>query len=58
MLSFEFSFSDDDKIEFGTVLIYTCSRSCWSDDESAAPQQEYPVYYPDPDLKYFKSHTR
>ncbi|XP_076808420.1 programmed cell death protein 2-like isoform X1 [Clavelina lepadiformis] len=43
---------DSAEVEFGTILIYSCSKNCW---KGAAKEEEHIVYCPDPDLKYFKS---
>uniref|UniRef100_H2Z143 Programmed cell death protein 2 C-terminal domain-containing protein n=1 Tax=Ciona savignyi TaxID=51511 RepID=H2Z143_CIOSA len=46
----------EDSVEFGTILVYTCSSSCWGEGVS----QEiggHVVYCPDPDLKFFKSQS-
>ena len=44
----------DDKeceyVEFGSVLVYTCSKSCWDNK----PQKEFCLYFADPDLKHFR----
>nr|CAB3264722.1 programmed cell death protein 2-like [Phallusia mammillata] len=45
---------EEDCIEFGTVLVYTCSQSCWNDDTNK-PVPECVLYLPDPDLKFFKT---
>ncbi|KAM4018682.1 programmed cell death protein 2-like isoform 2-T2 [Anomaloglossus baeobatrachus] len=39
-------------LEFGTVLIFTCERSCW-EDGAQTPVQEYCIVQEDPDQKYF-----
>jgi len=44
---------DSEYVEFGTVLIYSCSKNCWDKN----PQKEVCLYFADPDLKYFKSHN-
>nr|XP_002130893.1 programmed cell death protein 2-like [Ciona intestinalis] len=44
----------EDPVEFGTILVYTCSHNCWGNRDS--PQiGGHVVYCPDPDLKFFKS---
>ena len=40
-------------IEFGTVLVYTCSQGCWSDD--VLFQKEYAIVHSDPDQHLFKN---
>ncbi|KAM8945352.1 programmed cell death protein 2-like isoform 2-T2 [Pelodytes ibericus] len=40
-------------LEFGTVLIFTCERSCWADGEKT-PVQEFCFVQEDPDQQYFK----
>ncbi|XP_072278963.1 programmed cell death protein 2-like [Pyxicephalus adspersus] len=40
-------------LEFGTVLIFTCERSCWEANDRT-PVQEFCVIQEDPDQKYFK----
>ena len=47
----QLNMKDSEYIEFGTVLIYSCSKSCWDEN----PQSELCIYFADPDLKYFKS---
>ena len=49
-----FVLADDEQVEFGTVLIYSCSKSCWNE---TIPHAEQVVYFADPDLKYFRSQT-
>lgn len=41
--------SDDISVEFGTVLIYTCEKSCWLPTWQN-PQEEFPCVQADPDL--------
>ncbi|XP_043084180.1 programmed cell death protein 2-like isoform X2 [Puntigrus tetrazona] len=43
----------DVSLEFGTVLVYTCRKSCWKSG-STAPVEEFLVVQPDPDQKLFK----
>ncbi|XP_041361766.1 programmed cell death protein 2-like isoform X2 [Gigantopelta aegis] len=38
--------------EFGTVLVYTCEKSCWSDEVKV--RQEVAFVQPDPDQHLFK----
>ncbi|NXR58415.1 PDD2L protein, partial [Rhadina sibilatrix] len=46
--------SDSDlSVEFGTVLVYTCERSCWPTDYQA-PLEEFIFVQEDPDQKLFK----
>ncbi|XP_018420370.1 PREDICTED: programmed cell death protein 2-like isoform X2 [Nanorana parkeri] len=40
-------------LEFGTVLIFTCERSCWEASDRT-PVQEFCIVQEDPDQKYFK----
>ena len=44
--------SGSHNIEFGTVFVYTCSKSCWSDDQ--AFREEYVIVHSDPDQNLFK----
>lgn len=39
-------------LEFGTVLIFTCERSCWEASDRT-PVQEFCIVQEDPDQKYF-----
>ncbi|KAM5138742.1 programmed cell death protein 2-like [Mantella aurantiaca] len=39
-------------LEFGTVLIFTCERSCWEASDRT-PVQEFCIMQEDPDQKYF-----
>ncbi|XP_040264940.1 programmed cell death protein 2-like [Bufo bufo] len=39
-------------VEFGTVLIFTCERSCWEDDDKI-PVQEFCIVQEDPDQRHF-----
>ncbi|KAG9475144.1 hypothetical protein GDO78_003549 [Eleutherodactylus coqui] len=39
-------------LEFGTVLIFTCERSCWEDCDKI-PVQEFCLVQEDPDQRYF-----
>ncbi|MBN3281460.1 PDD2L protein, partial [Polyodon spathula] len=40
-------------VEFGTVLIYTCEKSCWS-PSNQTPLEEFLFVQADPDQKLFK----
>lgn len=40
-----------ESIEFGTVLVYTCSQSCWSEDASFL--EEFVIVQSDPDQHLF-----
>ncbi|XP_075045052.1 programmed cell death protein 2-like [Mixophyes fleayi] len=40
-------------LEFGTVLIFTCERSCWEARDNE-PVREFCIVQEDPDQKYFK----
>ncbi|KAE8608255.1 hypothetical protein XENTR_v10011439 [Xenopus tropicalis] len=40
-------------LEFGTVLVFTCERSCWEVGDRM-PVQEFCIVQEDPDQKYFK----
>ncbi|KAG8563227.1 hypothetical protein GDO81_015984 [Engystomops pustulosus] len=39
-------------LEFGTVLIFTCERSCWEEGDKS-PVQEFCIVQEDPDQRYF-----
>ncbi|XP_072136094.1 LOW QUALITY PROTEIN: programmed cell death protein 2-like [Mobula birostris] len=39
-------------VEFGTVLVFTCERSCWSPGNQR-PMEEYAVVQGDPDAAFF-----
>ncbi|XP_067665340.1 programmed cell death protein 2-like [Haliotis asinina] len=41
-------------VEFGTVLVYTCSKSCW-EEELPGPREELVIVQSDPDQHLFKS---
>lgn len=41
------------KLEFGTVLVYTCTNSCWTAG-SCCPVEEFCFVQTDPDQKLFK----
>ncbi|KAM4553111.1 programmed cell death protein 2-like [Fundulus diaphanus] len=41
------------KLEFGTVLVYTCTNSCWTAG-SKFPVEEFCFVQPDPDHELFK----
>ncbi|XP_053550712.1 programmed cell death protein 2-like [Bombina bombina] len=43
----------DVALEFGTVLIFTCASSCWSDGEHV-PVHEFCLVQEDPDQHFFK----
>ncbi|KFV91595.1 Programmed cell death protein 2-like, partial [Eurypyga helias] len=46
--------SDSDlSVEFGTVLVYTCERSCWPPDQQT-PLEEFIFVQEDPDQRLFK----
>ena len=36
-------------VEFGMVLIYSCSASCWDDSDGGQYRQEWVMVQPDPD---------
>lgn len=40
-------------LEFGTLLIFTCERSCWEEGDKI-PLQEFCIVQEDPDQRYFK----
>ncbi|KAJ1083303.1 hypothetical protein NDU88_003462 [Pleurodeles waltl] len=40
-------------LEFGTVLVYTCEKSCWPSGQSS-PLEEFPFIQEDPDERYFR----
>lgn len=39
-------------LEFGTILIFTCERSCWEDGDEI-PFQEFCIVQEDPDQRFF-----
>ncbi|XP_010781408.1 programmed cell death protein 2-like [Notothenia coriiceps] len=41
------------EVEFGTVLVFTCNNSCWTED-SGSTVEEVCFVQPDPDQKLFK----
>ncbi|KAI4793277.1 hypothetical protein KUCAC02_032821 [Chaenocephalus aceratus] len=41
------------EVEFGTVLVFTCTNSCWTED-SGSTVEEICFVQPDPDQKLFK----
>ncbi|XP_074738232.1 programmed cell death protein 2-like isoform X1 [Strix uralensis] len=46
--------SDSDlSVEFGTVLVYTCERSCWPTNHQT-PLEEFVIVQEDPDQRLFK----
>ncbi|XP_078066655.1 programmed cell death protein 2-like [Mustelus asterias] len=45
--------SDEMSVEFGTVLIYTCERSCW-DPSNQTPVEECAFVQGDPDQRFFR----
>ncbi|XP_010076580.1 PREDICTED: programmed cell death protein 2-like [Pterocles gutturalis] len=46
--------SDSDlSVEFGTVIVYTCERSCWPTNHQT-PLEEFVVVQEDPDQRLFK----
>ncbi|KAF2988309.1 hypothetical protein EK904_008462, partial [Melospiza melodia maxima] len=46
--------SDSDlSVEFGTVIVYTCERSCWPTDHQT-PLEEFIFVQEDPDQRLFK----
>ncbi|KAM6250850.1 programmed cell death protein 2-like isoform 1-T1 [Spheniscus humboldti] len=46
--------SDSDlSVEFGTVIVYTCERSCWPTDHQT-PLEEFVFVQEDPDQRLFK----
>lgn len=47
----------DVEIEFGTVMVFTCSRSCWQDFEMTGDdvyREEFCLIEADPDQKLFQ----
>ena len=48
----------DATIEFGTVMVFTCSKSCWTEIESATGKgtyfEEYCLVEADPDTTFFQ----
>ncbi|XP_060693539.1 programmed cell death protein 2-like isoform X1 [Hemiscyllium ocellatum] len=49
------SSSQEQSVEFGTVLIYTCQRSCWS-PTNQTPVEESAFVQADPDQHFFNRH--
>ncbi|XP_048402742.1 programmed cell death protein 2-like [Stegostoma tigrinum] len=49
------SSSQEWTVEFGTVLIYTCRRSCWT-PTSHTPVEEHAFVQADPDQHFFNRH--
>ncbi|CAN9498988.1 unnamed protein product [Ophioblennius macclurei] len=45
--------SSDSELEFGTVIVYTCSKSCWTPGSNSAVE-EFCLVQTDPDQKLFK----
>ncbi|KAL3248226.1 hypothetical protein MRX96_056636 [Rhipicephalus microplus] len=45
----------DAPVEFGTVLVYSCSASCWKDGDSWRP--EVALVQPDPDAVFWEHGT-
>uniref|UniRef100_A0A3B3XST8 Programmed cell death protein 2 C-terminal domain-containing protein n=1 Tax=Poecilia mexicana TaxID=48701 RepID=A0A3B3XST8_9TELE len=45
--------SPEDELEFGTVLVYTCTNSCWAAGTNC-PVEEFCFVQPDPDQQLFK----
>ncbi|XP_043979974.1 programmed cell death protein 2-like [Gambusia affinis] len=45
--------SPEDELEFGTVLVYTCTNSCWTAGANC-PVEEFCFVQPDPDQQLFK----
>ncbi|XP_005814744.2 programmed cell death protein 2-like [Xiphophorus maculatus] len=45
--------SPEDELEFGTVVVYTCTNSCWTAGTNC-PVEEYCFVQPDPDQQLFK----
>lgn len=43
----------DLSVEFGTILIYTCEKSCWPQNDQA-PMEEFCIIQEDPDELLFK----
>uniref|UniRef100_A0A5F8HBW0 Programmed cell death protein 2 C-terminal domain-containing protein n=3 Tax=Monodelphis domestica TaxID=13616 RepID=A0A5F8HBW0_MONDO len=43
----------DISVEFGTILIYTCEKSCWPANHQS-PMEEFCVIQEDPDQMLFK----
>ena len=44
----------EDTVEFGTVIVYTCAKSCWTEGVgSAVYMEEFVVVEPDPDSLLF-----
>ncbi|XP_031567234.1 programmed cell death protein 2-like [Actinia tenebrosa] len=48
--------SKNQGIEFGTVIVFSCGKSCWDDSlESCSLREEFLVVQPDPDAELFKN---
>nr|XP_055047776.1 programmed cell death protein 2-like [Misgurnus anguillicaudatus] len=45
--------NSESALEFGTVLVYTCKKSCWKSGLTI-PMEEFLLVQPDPDQKLFK----
>ncbi|KAL1431289.1 hypothetical protein MTO96_014311 [Rhipicephalus appendiculatus] len=45
----------DAPVEFGTVLVYSCSASCWKDGDTWRP--EVALVQPDPDAVFWERGT-
>ncbi|XP_030048601.1 programmed cell death protein 2-like [Microcaecilia unicolor] len=43
----------DVSVEFGTVLVYTCQKSCWASDQQC-PLEEFAFVQEDPDQRFFE----
>uniref|UniRef100_A0A8C9NEG2 Programmed cell death protein 2 C-terminal domain-containing protein n=1 Tax=Serinus canaria TaxID=9135 RepID=A0A8C9NEG2_SERCA len=43
----------DLSVEFGTVIVYTCERSCWPTNHQT-PLEEFIFVQEDPDQRLFK----
>lgn len=52
VLKTELTFPDAG-VEFGTVLIYTCSQSCWQ-DSNPSPRREFVIHQADPDSRLYR----
>lgn len=45
-------------MEFGTVILFSCSNSCWDDrDDSCLLREEFVVVQADPDAELFENKT-
>uniref|UniRef100_A0A8C9PBC6 Programmed cell death protein 2 C-terminal domain-containing protein n=1 Tax=Spermophilus dauricus TaxID=99837 RepID=A0A8C9PBC6_SPEDA len=40
-------------VEFGTILVYTCEKSCWPQNHQT-PMEEFCIIQEDPDELLFK----